>query len=380
MNPLKEALADTIRKDGPITFARFMQAALYEPGLGYYASGGSRIGIEGDFYTSSHLSAAFGSMLGVQMEELWGFMGRPGEFTVLEAGAGAGHAAKDMLDYLRDKEIFGSLGYMVIEPFPHARESQKKLLRDYEEKLSWRSSLREIEPGSVTGCVLTNELLDALPVHLVVMEDELKEIFVTLHDKGRFMETSGPPSTPGLEEYFEGFDITLPEGYRTEVCLGAKEWLRDAASVLSGGFVITVDYGYDAWDYYGEDRSSGTLLCYHKHQSSGDPLTDVGEKDISVHVNFSALKRWGEEFGLKGLGFCPQSQYLVSLGLDRFIEEKYAGTEDYPFEVAKIKGLIMPGTMGETHKVLLQYKGSASTPPPTEEPRGFTLRNRIDTL
>lgn len=373
MGALKDKIKELIRKEGPITFERFMQGALYEPGLGYYARGPAPIGREGDFYTSSHLHPAFGAMLGVQMQEMRLLMGRPAGFTVVEMGAGAGYTAADMLGYLRDKEIFAGLRYVIVEPNPENIKVQREILTEYGDKASWVSSLKEV--GPVCGCVLTNELLDALPVHLIEMDNGLKEIFVGIGEDGNFIEIKDTPSTPAIAAFLEEFNVSLPDGYRTEVCLRAAGWFNEAASALTEGFILTVDYGYSSDDYYSEDRSAGTLLCYKKHRISEDPLTDIGAKDITAHVNFSALKRWANEAGLKNIGFTPQGQYLVSLGIDGLIEEIYAEKEDYAFHAAKIKGLIMPGTMGETHKVLVQYKGPG-------EPvlKGFELRNRIDTL
>jgi len=144
---------------------------------------------------------------------------------------------------------------------------------------------------------------------------------------------------------------------------------------LSEGFVLTIDYGYPAWDYYSEERNRGTLLCYYKHRVNEDPYQNIGQQDITAHVNFSSIKKWGEEFGFKTIGFCQQGTYLISLGIDEIIKELYENERDYLFEVAKIKRLIFPGTIGETHKVLIQYKGKEN---PTL--KGFRMKNQVNKL
>lgn len=371
MDALREKIIEEIRRKGPITFEAFMEMAIYEPGLGYYASPETEIGRAGDFYTSPHLHPVFGAMLGRQMEEMWEIMGRPSGFGIIEMGAGRGYLSKDMLEYLSTREIFKNITYHIVELSPFMAEKQKALLSGFREKVKWVSSLREL--GPVTGCVLSNELLDSFPVHIVEMEDELKEVYVSYKDDA-FYEVKGSPCTGEISDYFKEFSVELPQGYRTEVNLRVRQWIKEVSEALRQGFVLTIDYGYPASDYYSEERTRGTLLCYRGHEVSEDPYGHVGRQDITAHVNFSALKKWGEEAGLTALGFCPQGAYLVSLGIDEAITELfYSGSPDYPFEAAKMKGLILPGTIGETHKVMAQYKGFLQPP----SLRGFSLRNHL---
>jgi SAM-dependent MidA family methyltransferase len=371
-NLLEQKIIEMITEKGPITFEKFMEMALYEPGLGYYSSESTEIGRSGDFYTSQHVHPAFGTMMGRQLEEMWGIIGKPQVFYVIEPGAGAGLMCMDILTYLRKREIFRSLIYVIVEMNPHVENRQKKLLAEHQEKIKWVSSLKELH--GVNGCVISNELLDALPVHLVEMDDGLKEVYVTV-DGGILRETKKKTSVPTLSEYLKEFSINLPEGYRTEINLRIKDWLRELNEAMSEGFVLTVDYGYPAPDYYSEERNRGTLLCYYRHQVSEDPYINMGSQDMTAHVNFSSLKKWGEELGLTTLGFCQQGTFLVSLGIDEIIQELYANSNDYLFEVAKIKRLIFPGTLGETHKVMIQYKGKGNP-----ELRGFSMKNRKNRL
>ncbi len=372
MNLLEQKIIDRIRQEGPITFETFMEMALYDPCLGYYASANMEIGKAGDFYTSQHLHPAFGAMLGKQLEEMWEIMGRPSDFCAIEPGAGAGLMCMDILNFLQQRDIFHSFTYVIAELNPFVQNKQKQLLDKYSDKVTWISSLNEI--SKIKGCILSNELLDAFPVHLLEMEDELKEIYVGVDDD-IIIEMKENPSTDALLDYINEFSIKLTKGYKTEINLRIKDWLKSVNEVLSEGFILTIDYGYSSQDYYSEDRNRGTLLCYFKHQINENPYMNIGEQDITSHVNFSSVKKWGEKLGIKPLGFCQQGTYLISLGIDQLINELYANSRDYLFEVAKIKRLIFPGTIGETHKVMIQYKGKGNP-----ELRGFSMKNQAEKL
>ncbi|MFO0753425.1 MAG: SAM-dependent methyltransferase [Thermodesulfovibrionales bacterium] len=366
MSILQEKIVEKIRKEGPVSFETFMEMALYYPGLGYYTKEATRIGKEGDFYTSPHLHPLFGAMLGRQMEEMWDLLQRPERFRIVEMGAGMGYLARDMLDSLRERDIFRHIDYSIVEMNPAMRERQQQLLAGSGAEVRWFHALREV--GGVTGCFLSNELLDAFPVRLVEMTDELIEIFVDVKDDA-FVE-AGRPAREETAEYCREFAPHLPRGYRTEVNLRIREWLHEISAHLRSGFLLTIDYGYTAEEYYSEDRSRGTLLCYYRHQINENPYRHIGEQDMTAHVNFSSLKRWGAEEGISVGGYCPQGAYLVALGIDEMIRGRYGETPD-PFELAKIKGLIFPQGMGESHQVMVQYRGTG-----TPSLRGFSLRNQ----
>lgn len=381
MSLLRQKIIQAIKSQGPMSFDTFMDMALYSPSLGYYTKVASKIGRSGDFYTSSHLHPIFGAMIGRQMEEMWNFMGRPDIFHIVEMGAGMGYLARDVLEYLKKSEVrsrkseekencFPHLRYVMVERNAAIKTKQEELLTEFGEKVRWVSGLNDLDP--IIGCFLSNELFDAFPVRMVETDKELMEIYVSAKDD-ELVEVKMPCGDE-VREYFRELDIELPEGYRTEVNLRLKGWLKNISDALSEGFVLTIDYGYPAWDYYSEDRNRGTLLCYYQHLMNENPYQNIGEQDITAHVNFSSLKKWGEEFGLKTLGFCPQGTYLVSLGIDKVIAELYGDSPD-PFEIAKIKGLILPEGMGGSHKVMVQYKGEG-------EPklRGFALRNQAGKL
>lgn len=345
-----------------------MEMALYHPETGYYTRDITKIGKAGDFYTSSHLHSIFGAMLGRQMEEMRNFLGGKEIFHIAEMGAGMGYLAKDMLEYLSKRGTLNQFSYTIVEMNPFLKKSQQALLQDFTSIIKWVSTISELPP--VKGCFLSNELLDAFPVRLVEMDEELNEIYIFLNDN-EFAEKR-LPCTESIFEYFREFsiDLTPMKPYRTEVNLKIKDWLKQINEKLQEGFILTIDYGYPAVEYYCEERNRGTLLCYYQHKIIEDPYINIGEQDITAHVNFSSADKWGSEMGLKTIGFCPQGTYLISLGIDEVITELYGESPD-SFDLAKIKGLIFPEGMGESHKVLIQYKGK-------ESPilRGFSLRNQ----
>lgn len=381
MNALEQAIVSKIRRNGAMTFASFMEMALYHRGLGYYATPHRTIGGKGDFFTSPHLHPVFGAVLAKVLMEMWHAMGQPTVFHLVEMGAGAGYLGKDILDYLHHgghgkeekRGLLASLNFFIVEPYGHFREKQQENLGSFADQIQWIES-PEALPPDLAGCVFSNELLDAFPVHLVVMGDALQEVYVDL-DGGRLIEKKQPVSCKELTEYVDAFDLRFHRGYRTEINLRMRPWLSEISQRLSHGFLLTIDYGYSAQEYYNEKRSSGTLLCYHQHQLNENPYAHIGDQDITAHVNFSALKKWGQELGLKPLGYAPQGAFLTAAGMDEAITELYADSPDYLSEILKIKGLILPQGMGESHNFMIQYKGEGKP-----QLRGFSLRNRLASL
>ncbi len=374
MTDLRSIIIDKIHKEGPITFETFMDFALYYPGLGYYTSPHTEIGRSGDFYTGPHLHPIFGALIARQIEEMWGLMGRPSDFVIVEAGAGKGYLCHDILSYLSERDLYNSVHYKIIEINPDVRESQTRLLRRFEDRVSWIGSLEEIQ--GIRGCIISNELIDAFPVHVVKMErGRLKEVFVSSDGNG-LTGVLDEPSTGEIEDYFRDVNLNFPDGYRTEVNLRARQWLKDIGDSLKEGFVFTIDYGYSSREYYDPERSSGTLLCYHRHQVVENPYINIGNQDITVHVNFSALRKWGEESGLMPVGYCPQGIFLIAMGIDELLQEIYETSRDYTSEVLKLKALILPQGMGDSHQVFIQYKGNILP----FSLRGFSIRNHVGRL
>jgi SAM-dependent MidA family methyltransferase len=299
-----------------ITFADYMNLALYAPGLGYYARSANRIGPGGDFFTAPQLSSDFAEVLARQIAEMWDGLGRPQPFVVVEMGAGRGQLAGNMLAYWQSNrsDLLAALDYRIIETAAAMKAEQQRVLASWPVRwVSWA----ELPDHGVQGCFFSNELIDALPVHQVVVENgELREVYVTAQ-AGAIAEVISELSTPALLDYFKAAEIDIlsyPEGYRTEVNLAAIDWLGQVSAKLQRGYLLSIDYGYSAQRYYNPMRSQGTLQCYYQHRYHNDPYIYVGEQDITAHVDFSTLQRVGESLGLQSLGLTKQGLFLMAWG------------------------------------------------------------------
>ena len=346
---LPEIIIEKIRKDGPISFHDFMEMALYYPDYGYYTSCENRIGKHGDYYTSPCITSLFGQMLARQIEEIWHLL-KPQKFFIVEYGAGRGLLCMDIINELKNNEsLYNCFQYCIIEKRP-VPANQISLMND---RISWHQSINEI--GEFTGCILSNELIDNFPVHQVVMENELTEVFVDY--KNGFVEQLYPASEP-LKTYLKELEIVLPKGFRTEINLKAVEWITEITAALNKGFVITIDYGFPSAELYSSKRSAGTLVCYHKHCINFCPYINIGEQDITTHVNFSALKYWGLKNELNPCGFTNQSSFLLSLGLcDQLRKTERAMNGQTADDLQKawlLQKFLMD--MGQKFKVLIQNK------------------------
>jgi SAM-dependent MidA family methyltransferase len=349
--PLSDIIIQKIKDEGPISFRDFMDMSLYYPGLGYYTSDGNKIGRSGDYYTSPELTPAFGAMIAKQIEEMWVILGEK-EFTVVEFGAGNGRLAYDILEHLKlNKDLYALLKYCIIEKSPAMREKEKLVLT---EKVTWHDSIEEL--GEISGCILSNELPDNFPVHRVMMHDELMEIFVD-HKDG-FKEVF-IPADAALKAYLTELQVELPRGFKTEINLEAILWMNKIAPVLKEGFVITIDYGYPSNELYSESRSNGTLMCFNKHHINNYPYQNIGEQDITAHVNFSALCHWGLKNGLDFCGLTNQANFLLSLGIKDYLVRMKNGGRSM-MEIARENAFItytLLLDMGVKFKVLIQRKG-----------------------
>lgn len=378
MTGLERIILERIGREGPITFERFMAMALYEPGLGYYTSAHADIGQAADFYTSTNLHALFGVMVAEQVAEMWKVLGRPGSFTLVEQGPGRGLFAKDFLDHILSahQELYEALTYCMLELNPFLIERQGKLLSYHSGAIHWCSSMDEINAGE--GVLFSNELIDSFPVHLLEFQEEgIREIYVGEKD-GRLAFQPGELSEKEeIEDYFAGIRFKGFPGYRTELNLNAKRWIRDASRMFDRGYIITVDYGFNTHDYYCPERSTGTLLCYYRHQTNDEPLLRVGEQDITAHVNFSALADWGREAGLRPMGFVSQSSFLLNMEIDRHIARLHAELPEdkYLQAAAQVRSLLMPDGVGESHKILIQGRNA-----PEHPLKSLSVRNRLKYL
>jgi SAM-dependent MidA family methyltransferase len=363
---LKRAIINRIRGEGRITFREFMDLCLYHPRYGYYCSHREKIGKRGDYYTSPCVHPMFGGMIAKQIHQMWALMGRNPDFRIVEFGSGKGLLCHDILCYLREEkpDFFRCVSYGMVETSPFFRSEGESLLSGLGlgEKAQWITP-QELGSGNfrVHGCILSNELVDSFPVHVVTLRDgRLREIYVASEDGG-FREEFGDLSSNELEGYFEGLGIVLDEGQRAEVNLMALEWMEMVGRILTEGFVITIDYGHGAEILYSPLRGNGTLLCYYRHSWHENPYERIGLQDITSHVDFTSLMRKGEEVGLRSTGLTTQYRFLISLG---FLEEaqKRLGEDQGSLEGMRdrlaMKTLILPdGGMGDVFKVLIQHKG-----------------------
>jgi SAM-dependent MidA family methyltransferase len=361
VTPLARALAERIRRSGPIPFAEYMRECLYHPEFGYYSKPEARR--FADFYTSVDVHPIFGRLLARQFAEIWDKLGRPHEFYVVEAGAGTGRLAAHILNFAAQKlpEFYRVLRYVSVEQSRTRRERQRETLRTHLQN-GTATSVAELPHDIPDGCVFSNELLDALPVHrILVQRSNMREIYVNFSE-GAFTEEPGPLISADIEQYFEEQRVTLREGQQAEVNLEACQWIQDVGRRLDRGFVITVDYGHEAAELYNERHMRGTLLAYSEHRASEDFFVSPGEQDLTAHVNFTALDVWGRRAGLSRTGSVSQMAFLVALGRANEFADLY---DEDSSEVERIrarlllKSLINPEGMGETFQVFIQHKGLA---------------------
>lgn len=361
MNELIQIIKDRIRMSGPITFAKFMQLALYHQGYGYYSSDRTRIGKEGDYYTSPCVHPAFGEIIGRFIYKVYKTLDIQ-EFTIVEMGAGKGYLALDVLDSIkRDQpEFYSNLNYLMVEISPTLVEEEKSILKDHMRKIKFLNSISEIEDEEVAGVFISNELLDSFPFHrLKYIKDNFQEIYVGLVND-QFTEILDSLSIIELKNYIDRYDIEFREGQEVEINLNAGKWLSDVSRVITRGFVLTIDYGFLAPELFNPTRMTGTSKCLYKHSANDDPLTHIGEQDITAHVDFSNLIRVGESVGLNTFKYITQGQFLIDWGIldivERYSSKDKSSKTSEQKHILAIKNLFLPELMGDKFKVLIQEK------------------------
>jgi SAM-dependent MidA family methyltransferase len=361
-----------------------MEFALYDSESGYYARAAQRSGRAGDFFTSVDVGPVFGELVARQVIEMAGLLESPvgspqSPVDLVEAGAGNGRLSADIVRAIRERDapLYDRLRLRLVEASAEARAAQRESLGDVSETLA--SSSAEL-PSSFTGVLIANELLDALPVHQVVMrEDGLREVYVDLDrtrlETGdcRLVTTEGAPSTPALAEYLARLNVVLEPGWRVEINLRAVDWTREAVRKLDRGFLILIDYGHAARELYSQTHSTGTLTTFARHTMAGPEraghgpawLERPGEQDITAHVDFTSVQRAAEDEGAATLGLLDQTYFLLGLGA--------ADLEGADLKTRlALKTLVMPGGLGSTLKVLILGKNAGSP-----ALRGCSFRVRI---
>lgn len=341
-----------IARKGKITFAEYMEVALYHRPGGYY-EGRGRIGAGGDYYTSAVAHPAFGGLLAVQLQRMWQLLGRPGGFWAVELGAGSGALARDIVEYSRSLEprFSQALSYVAVD------RSRAQLASEGHGHGFHQLAGSGVPFGGVVGCVLSNELADSFPVHrLQVVGGETKEVFVTV-EGGELVEILGEPSSLPVARRAEALD--LEDGYRGEVNLGIDRWMEEVGAALTRGFVLTIDYGYLAAEPSTRSRD-GTVRTYYNHVDGVGPYRRTGEQDITAYVDFSRVIESGGRAGLNPVGMCTQGRLLDRLGIREWLLQ-IRGSDVHQRErdanMMGLRELSKPGGLGG-FKVLVQEKGT----------------------
>jgi SAM-dependent MidA family methyltransferase len=356
---LRREILATIDAAGPIPFARFMELCLYHPEHGYYTRGVGG-GSGRDYVTSSGLHRAYGAMMARQAAEMWRVLGAPERFRFVEFGPGEGHFACDFLRAAASEGPFArALEYVLVETSRVLRRRQQERIGRFgpggtappegTPPLTARwADLEELErQPPLTGCLFANEVLDAFPAHRVVGSDTgLLEIHVTA-ERGELVERALPLSDPELAAYLEAAAIRPEPGQEVDVQPAAARFVSRAARLLGQGWFIVVDYGYEAADLYHPARRRGTLMAYHRHRAGDQFLKRPGDQDLTVHVDFTAVRRAAGEAGLRAAGLTTQARFLLALGALDHLEGGDLRERE------RLKELVLPDRLGGVFRVLV---------------------------
>lgn len=344
---------------GCIPFRRFMELALYAPGLGYYSAGAHKFGGAGDFVTAPELGSLFARCLARQCQQVMAQAGA----NILECGAGTGALAAELLREWARLDCLPER-YAILEVSADLRARQEQTLRervpDLLARVAW---LNELPAHGFCGVILGNELLDAMPVDIFVRRDGMTYERMVADDGGQLVYRDEPlTSEPLLQRVTElqrdlGASI-FGDHYFSEVNFAAEGWLTSAARGLERGAIVLADYGFPAREYYHPDRSGGTLMCHYRHRAHPDPLRLLGLQDITAHVDFTAMAQAAHDAGCDVLGYTNQAQFLLNCGLlDMVAAADATDARAYLALTSEVKRLTLPSEMGELFKVLVVGKG-----------------------
>lgn len=352
---LQADIAGTIAAEGGwISFARFMERALYAPGLGYYAAGARKFGSAGDFVTAPEMTALFGQALARQVAQVMA-ASTP---MVLEVGAGSGRLAADLLLAL---EAQGSLPerYAILDLSPDLRARQRETIAAAAPHLLARVVWLDTLPPQFSGVVVANELLDAMPAHLVLWDDAvIAERGVVVDETGRFTWNDRPAEGALLAAAREiEAETGIGAGYLSEISLAARAWAAEWGQRLAQGALLLIDYGFPRREFYHPQRRQGTLMCHYRHHAHPDPFYLPGLQDLTVHVDFTAVVAAAHAAGLSLQGYCSQGQFLLNCGILEQLSALPPDTPEYFRASAAVAKLTMPHEMGELFKVMAIGRG-----------------------
>ena len=350
---LYEKIHQAIQLNGGWTnFADFMHRALYEPGLGYYSGGAKKFGFAGDFVTAPEISPLFAKTIANQVAQVIQALNIQNiQSSVLELGAGTGRLAKDLLLALHDSKSTIQ-HYFILEVSAYLRDVQREKLRaelpaELFEKVVWLNAL----PKEFNGFILGNEVLDALPIHIVKRREQGFFEMGVVSDNSQFLWQEKPLKDVQLTQFVEG--LNLSENYAIEVCPAASGLIASLAEILQKGALMMVDYGFSRAEYYHPQRHQGTLMCHYRHHAHDDPLLYLGLQDITAHVDFTRIAEAGVGAQLELVGFTTQAQFLINAGMMKFLEEAAGDKqENYLPVVAAAQKLLSPAEMGDLFKVI----------------------------
>jgi SAM-dependent MidA family methyltransferase len=369
-------IRETIRTSGPQPFAWFMQQALYNPEHGYYSSGRCEIGRRGDYFTNVSVGPFFGKLLAAQFMEMWERLGKIDKFVIVEQGAHHGEFARDVLKSARDRhpDFFAALRYRIVESFPVLQDRQLETLAGFEGKIGWRASIDALEP--FTGVHFSNELLDAMPVHLIcsdgsvagetagVSQPRWREKFVTLNGD-EFAFVAQPIGNRELQDQLQKLPLQHAH-YETEVSLAALDWIGNLSRKLKRGYVLVVDYGHPRDEFYAAHRSAGTLQVHAQHRLLSSPFDAIGRADISTHVEWTSVAERAEARGLQVTGFTDQHHFITGI-LSELLRQELSQDVD-PKTKRALQTLLHPEMLGRSFQVLaLEKDASATDTPATTE-------------
>jgi len=363
---IHSAIADSA---GAISFAEFMQLALYAPGYGYYSGGLQKFGNAGDFTTAPEISPLFSQSIAVQCAQV---INEIGHADILEVGAGTGIMAATILLEL---EQLGQLPdrYYILELSAELRQRQADTIKQSCPQLFERVQWLDALPLSgFRGVVLGNELIDAMPVQRFIIEDDQvrEQVIVSNGDE---LQLATRPANEELVFAVHKIEIELgekfPEGYESEINSAADAWLVSIAELLETGLVLLIDYGYSRREFYHKQRNTGTLMCHYQHRAHPDAMILIGLQDITAHVDFTALAEIAAANDLSVAGFTTQAHFLLSLGIEQRVPQFTDETEQIKV-TQQIKQLVLPSEMGELFKVIALTRGL------TEPLQGFTFQDQ----
>ncbi len=367
---LETILIERLRRSDPMTFRDFMQEALYDPARGYYNTERSKIGPAGDYYTSSNTHSAFGALLARALIEMWDSFFSHEALTLIEIGAGTGQLAFDVLTAIETRypTHFNPLRYVIVETSPAMRRLQRERLARFANLIIWQD-IDDLSASPLAGIIFSNELVDAMPVHVVrSFGARLEEMYVTVEmvanpesepERERLVAVWDTPSTSRIADYIERIGTGPLDGKPVEINLDAISWLKRISRVLNRGFLVTIDYGDIAAHLWGPDRPRGTLRSFHRHMLVEAPLERPGQQDITASVNFTALIEYGRDFGFEMVSFERQVQFLMRMGLIEEIaamEARSGGAINDLKDRLAIKNLFVPGGVSDNFRVLIQRK------------------------